>query len=133
MISPRSVRRVRSGPLSPPCSVTLRGDALARAAALGLDARRFFDDNDSYHPFEPLDALLKTGPTKAPSRQRPGFIDSPYIDGQDEIVLQRFPVHPVFPQTPPATSTDCRRDGQVARRHCGVSPQVIRPSFNDLM
>ena len=36
---------------------------LARAAALGLDPRRFLDDNDSYHFFEPLDALLKTGPT----------------------------------------------------------------------
>jgi glycerate 2-kinase len=36
---------------------------LARAASLGLDARRFLDDNDSYHFFEPLDALLKTGPT----------------------------------------------------------------------
>jgi glycerate 2-kinase len=36
---------------------------LARAAALGLDARRFLDDNDSYHSFEPLEALLKTGPT----------------------------------------------------------------------
>jgi glycerate 2-kinase len=35
----------------------------ARAAALGLDARRLLDDNDSYHFFEPLDALLKTGPT----------------------------------------------------------------------
>lgn len=36
---------------------------LARAASLGLDANRFLDDNDSYHFFEPLDALLKTGPT----------------------------------------------------------------------
>jgi glycerate 2-kinase len=36
---------------------------LARAAALGLDARRFLDENDSYRFFEPLDALLKTGPT----------------------------------------------------------------------
>ncbi len=36
---------------------------LARAASLGLDARRFLDDNDSYRFFEPLDALLKTGPT----------------------------------------------------------------------
>jgi glycerate 2-kinase len=36
---------------------------LARAAALGLDARRFLDHNDSYRFFEPLDALLKTGPT----------------------------------------------------------------------
>ena len=36
---------------------------LARAASLGLDARRFLDDNDSYRFFEPLDALLRTGPT----------------------------------------------------------------------
>ncbi len=36
---------------------------LARAAALGLDARAFLDNNDSYHFFEPLNALLKTGPT----------------------------------------------------------------------
>ena len=36
---------------------------LARAASLGLDALRFLDNNDSYHFFEPLDALLKTGPT----------------------------------------------------------------------
>jgi glycerate 2-kinase len=36
---------------------------LARAASLGLDPRRFLDDNDSYHFFEPLDALLKTGAT----------------------------------------------------------------------
>ncbi|HEY1758970.1 MAG TPA: glycerate kinase [Bryobacteraceae bacterium] len=36
---------------------------LGRARSLGLDARRFLDDNDSYRFFEPLDALLKTGPT----------------------------------------------------------------------
>ena len=36
---------------------------LARAAALGLDARRFLDDNDSYRFFDPLGSLLKTGPT----------------------------------------------------------------------
>jgi len=36
---------------------------LARAASLGLDAQRFLDDNDSYRFFEPLEALLKTGPT----------------------------------------------------------------------
>ena len=38
-------------------------ETLARAADLGLDARRFLDDNDSFHFFEPLQALLKTGPT----------------------------------------------------------------------
>ncbi len=37
--------------------------ALARAKALGLDARSFLNNNDSYHFFEPLNALLKTGPT----------------------------------------------------------------------
>jgi MOFRL family len=36
---------------------------LARARALGLDARRFLADNDSYHFFEKLEALVKTGPT----------------------------------------------------------------------
>jgi len=36
---------------------------LARAAKRGLDPRRFLDDNDSYHFFEPLHALIKTGPT----------------------------------------------------------------------
>lgn len=36
---------------------------LARAKSLGLDARAFLDNNDSYHFFEPLNALLKTGPT----------------------------------------------------------------------
>ena len=33
------------------------------AQALGLDARRFLAANDSYHFFEPLGDLLKTGPT----------------------------------------------------------------------
>jgi glycerate 2-kinase len=36
---------------------------LARAQALNLDAREFLRNNDSYHFFEPLDALVKTGPT----------------------------------------------------------------------
>jgi glycerate 2-kinase len=39
------------------------GGTVARAAALGLDARAFLANNDSYHFFEPLNALLKTGPT----------------------------------------------------------------------
>lgn len=39
------------------------GATLARAARLGLDARRHLADNDSYHFFEPLGDLLKTGPT----------------------------------------------------------------------
>lgn len=39
------------------------GATLARAARLGLDARRFLAGNDSYHFFEPLGDLLKTGPT----------------------------------------------------------------------
>jgi len=34
-----------------------------RAAALGLDPRRFLDNNDSYHFFSALDDLLRTGPT----------------------------------------------------------------------
>ena len=36
---------------------------LERAAALGLDAHRFLNDNDSYHFFSALDDLLRTGPT----------------------------------------------------------------------
>lgn len=39
------------------------GRTIGRAAALGLDARRFLAANDSYHFFEPLGDLLKTGPT----------------------------------------------------------------------
>ena len=36
---------------------------LPKAAELGLDARRFLENNDSYRFFEPLGALIKTGPT----------------------------------------------------------------------
>jgi len=36
---------------------------LPRASELGLDPRQLLDNNDSYHFFEPLNALLKTGPT----------------------------------------------------------------------
>jgi glycerate 2-kinase len=36
---------------------------MRRARALGLDARLFLEDNDSYHFFERLEALIKTGPT----------------------------------------------------------------------
>jgi glycerate 2-kinase len=34
-----------------------------RAAALGLDARQFLDNNDSYRFFERMGTLIKTGPT----------------------------------------------------------------------
>ncbi|HWZ30298.1 MAG TPA: glycerate kinase [Bryobacteraceae bacterium] len=34
-----------------------------RARALGLDPRQFLEANDSYHFFEKLNALIKTGPT----------------------------------------------------------------------
>lgn len=34
-----------------------------RARSIGLDARRFLANNDSYHFFEKLEALVKTGPT----------------------------------------------------------------------
>jgi glycerate 2-kinase len=34
-----------------------------RAAALGLDAQTFLDNNDSYHFFSALDDLVRTGPT----------------------------------------------------------------------
>ncbi len=36
---------------------------VARAAGLGLDAAVFLANNDSYHFFEPLNGLIKTGPT----------------------------------------------------------------------
>jgi hydroxypyruvate reductase len=36
---------------------------LARARVMGLDPRRYLDYNDSYHFFEKLEALIKTGPT----------------------------------------------------------------------
>jgi glycerate 2-kinase len=39
------------------------GEVLARAAALGLDPRAYLERNDAYHFFEPLGALVKTGPT----------------------------------------------------------------------
>ena len=38
-------------------------ETLTRAKSLGLDGRRMLDNNDAYHFFEPLNALLKTGPT----------------------------------------------------------------------
>jgi glycerate 2-kinase len=40
------------------------GGTVAKAAAKGLDARRYLADNDSYHFFGPLGDLLKTGPTR---------------------------------------------------------------------
>jgi len=39
------------------------GATLERAAALGLSAKQFLARNDSYHFFEPLGDLIKTGPT----------------------------------------------------------------------
>ncbi len=39
------------------------GTTLARAGAQGLDARAFLSRNDSYHFFQPLGDLIKTGPT----------------------------------------------------------------------
>jgi hydroxypyruvate reductase len=36
---------------------------VSRARALGLDAVAFLADNDSYHFFEKIEALVKTGPT----------------------------------------------------------------------
>jgi len=39
------------------------GRTLARAAAEGLDARAILARNDSYHFFEPLGDLIRTGPT----------------------------------------------------------------------
>jgi len=39
------------------------GQTVHRAEQIGLDARRALAENDSYHFFEPLGDLLKTGPT----------------------------------------------------------------------
>jgi glycerate 2-kinase len=39
------------------------GETLARARRLGLEVQRAMQENDSYHFFEPLNALLKPGPT----------------------------------------------------------------------
>ncbi|MBN1266937.1 MAG: DUF4147 domain-containing protein [Anaerolineales bacterium] len=39
------------------------GDTLAEAASLGLDPQAYLQDNDSYHFFDSLGDLLKTGPT----------------------------------------------------------------------
>ncbi len=39
------------------------GETVERATKLGLDARTFLADNDSYHFFAPLNGLIKTGPT----------------------------------------------------------------------
>lgn len=39
------------------------GETLRRAAALGIDARRALQDNDSYRFFQPLGDLVITGPT----------------------------------------------------------------------
>lgn len=36
---------------------------LTRARTLNLDPRQFLDNNDSYHFFEKVDGLIKTGPT----------------------------------------------------------------------
>ena len=43
---------------------TLAPDALERAAALGLEAKRMLADNDGYGFFSALDALVVTGPTR---------------------------------------------------------------------
>ncbi|HXG32569.1 MAG TPA: glycerate kinase [Bryobacteraceae bacterium] len=40
------------------------GRTVARGRRLGLEAARFLAENDSYHFFEPLGDLVKTGPTK---------------------------------------------------------------------
>ncbi len=39
------------------------GDTVARARQLGLDARAYLANNDSYHFFQALDDLIVTGPT----------------------------------------------------------------------
>ncbi len=39
------------------------GETVARAAKLGMDARAYLADNDSYRFFKPLKGLIMTGPT----------------------------------------------------------------------
>ena len=39
------------------------GETIARAEALGLDARAYLQDNDAYPFFDGLDDLIRTGPT----------------------------------------------------------------------
>ena len=39
------------------------GESLQRAKGCGLDPNQYLENNDSYHFFEKLDDLLKTGPT----------------------------------------------------------------------
>ena len=39
------------------------GDTVARARELGLDARAYLANNDSYHFFQALGDLIITGPT----------------------------------------------------------------------
>jgi glycerate-2-kinase len=38
-------------------------DVLQRAAELGLDGREYLEANDSYHFFQKVGGLIKTGPT----------------------------------------------------------------------
>ncbi|MFH2042721.1 MAG: MOFRL family protein, partial [Acidobacteriota bacterium] len=39
------------------------GGTVKRAATLGMNARKYLDNNDSYHFFKPLGDLVFTGPT----------------------------------------------------------------------
>jgi hydroxypyruvate reductase len=48
---------------TPAAGAMCDGATTARAASLGLDARRMLAGNDSYHFFEPLGDLVMTGPT----------------------------------------------------------------------
>jgi hydroxypyruvate reductase len=38
-------------------------NTVSRAKELGMDGRRYLAENDSYHFFEKMEALVKTGPT----------------------------------------------------------------------
>ena len=49
--------------LDPTPLAVCRQPTVERAARLGLEARRYLDNNDSYHFFQPLGDLLVTGPT----------------------------------------------------------------------
>jgi glycerate 2-kinase len=55
------------------------GASVSRAAALGMDARKFLSANDSYRFFEPLNDLLKTGPTNTNVMDVRLFLISPGI------------------------------------------------------
>ncbi|MEA3349548.1 MAG: MOFRL family protein, partial [Chloroflexota bacterium] len=60
------IRRATDGDDGPTdaAGAVVTGQTLKRAQALGLLPNDFLARNDSYHFFEPLDDLLRPGPTQ---------------------------------------------------------------------